>query len=302
MPSRTLVVTAASESFMPLLRGLVGSLNESTHPSWTDIACFDLGLESESVAWVGKHVRYISRPGWDLPVDSALRLEQPHLRALTVRPFLPRYFPGYDIYLWIDTDAWVQQLQAIDWFIEAAQEGAMAVVPQVHPAYRQTREGLEWRMGRLRSYFGQDYAQHALWEPYFNAGVFALPANAPHWQAWARRFHEGLVATAGKHCCDQTALNHALWHDRLPVTPLPATCNWLCHLAEPVFDPSSQLLCEPMRPGQPIGIVHLSADSKDARIALPYPYAGQSMDLRFHGPAEQRYSAASNARRSEPDH
>ncbi|RDI99303.1 hypothetical protein DVT68_00090 [Dyella solisilvae] len=157
-------------------------------------------------------------------------------------------------------------------------------------------------MGRLSSYFGEKQAQQALWKPYFNAGVFALSVNAPHWQVWSRRFHEGLAATSGKRCCDQTALNYAIWNDRLPVNPLPATCNWLCHLADPVFDPSSQLLCEPMRPGQPIGIVHLSADSKGARIALPYPHDGPGLDLRFHGPTYQRYRAAGNAPQSMPAH
>ena len=38
-------------------------------------------------------------------------------KALTARPFLPRYFPGFDLYLWIDGDCWVQQGDAIALFL-----------------------------------------------------------------------------------------------------------------------------------------------------------------------------------------
>ncbi|MGH6976466.1 MAG: hypothetical protein ACREED_05505 [Stellaceae bacterium] len=29
-------------------------------------------------------------------------------------PFLRRYFPGYDVYLWLDGDTWVQDAEAIE--------------------------------------------------------------------------------------------------------------------------------------------------------------------------------------------
>jgi len=289
MPPRTLVVTAAAESFTPLLRGLIGSLHQWADPPYTDIACFDLGLSDNSVNWVKKHARHVIPPEWDLPVDPALQIQKPHLRALTARPFLPRYFPGYDIYLWIDTDAWVQQRYAINRLVAAASGGAMAIAPEIHLSYRQTREGFQWRMGRLQAYFGEARIKQALWQPYFNAGVFALPARALHWQMWAQRFREGLTAMSGMLCCDQTALNYAIWTDGLPVAPLPATCNWLCHLARPTYDPRRQLLCEPMPSGRPIGIIHLSAVSKNPGTALPHTHSEKSADLRFPGRTERHH-------------
>jgi len=65
-------------------------------------------------------------------------------------------------------------------------------------------------------------------------------------------------------CCDQTALNQAVWTERLAVHPLPAVCNWICHLAMPIFDPAANRFLEPCVPHHPIGMMHLTAETKDS--------------------------------------
>ena len=57
-------------------------------------------------------------------------------KALTARPFLPRYFPGFDLYFWIDADCWVQQGDAIALFLRAARTGALAAAPEIHRSMR----------------------------------------------------------------------------------------------------------------------------------------------------------------------
>lgn len=278
---RTLVVTAANEAYAPLLRGLIGSLQQWRPRPFTDLACLDVGLAPASREWVGQHVAHVIAPAWDLPVDTRLRDEAPHLRALTVRPFLPRYFPGYDIYLWIDADAWVQERFALEWFLAAATGGALAAVPEVDRAYRQSVGAVGWRVRRMHSYFGADAGHRAHWETYFNAGVFALRADAPHWRAWAHSFRTGLEATRGALCCDQSALNHALWTRGLPAHPLPALCNWLCHLARPGFDVGRNRFCEPYAPTRSIGILHLTAHQKDSGVQVRRRGEARPLSLRF---------------------
>lgn len=292
MAMRTLVVTAANEAFMPLLRGLVESLQQWEPRPFNDLACFDLGLASGSRRWIERMATHVVEPGWDLPVDEKLRREQPELRALTVRPFLPRYFPGYDIYLWIDADAWVQERFALEWLHAAAAAGRLATVPQVHHAYLQTEGNFNWRMQRMQACFGQEAGCRLLWDSYFNAGVFALHADAPHWALWAKWFTLGLKTVDGKLCCDQTALNQAIWMERLPVTPLPALCNWLCHLALPRFDVARKKFCEPTAPGLPIGILHLSANSKDTHLEVHREDRAHKVNLRFPG-ADQHLKTTS---------
>lgn len=275
-----LIVTAADEGFAGLLRGLLGSLAQV---GWRgDIAVLDLGLAPASRDAVGAQVRHRITPGWDLPVAADLQARQPQLRALTARPFLRDLIPGYRRYLWIDADAWVQQGWVLDWYLDASEGGRLAVTPQVDAAYLHRRELLEWRLQRLRTGFGTEAAQRGLWETYVNAGVYCLEAGAPHWSRWARHFRRGLEASAGQLCCDQSALNHMLWTERLPLQPLPARCNWLCHLALPGRDAASGLLVEPLRPHAPLGIVHLSAHAKQSVVTLPGE-PGRQHDLRWAG-------------------
>ena len=280
---RTLIVTAANEAFMPPLRDLVKSLQQWEPRPFTALACLDVGLGSESREWVSLHVSHVVAPGWDLPVDRQLREKEPHLRALTARPFLPDYFPGYDVYLWIDADAWVQERFALELYFAAAAKGSLAAAPQIDRAYRHNAGIVEWRVRRMQRYFGQKAGHLALRDTYVNAGVFALGSDAPHWKLWAKHFCEGLEATDGALCCDQTALNHTLWAEHLPVDPMSALCNWLCHLAMPGFDLERQRFCEPFEPRRSIGILHLTAHSKNLDLPLQGDNSPRTISLRFPG-------------------
>ena len=114
----------------------------------------------------------------------------------------------------------------------------------------------------MSTYFGSAAADQFPWENYFNSGVFALRADAPHWACWADAYATGLKNAEGVLCCDQTALTYAIWKARLPANPVPALCNWLCHLALPVFDQARRRFCEPTAPGNIIGVLHLAGQTK----------------------------------------
>lgn len=283
---RVLFVTAASESYASLLRGLVLSLQPWQPQPYTDLAVLDLGLADETRQWIRQYARHLAVPAWDLPVSETLRAQEPHARALTARPFLRDYFPGYDIYMWIDSDAWVQERYALDWYIAAAARGAMAITPQVHHAYQHTQTSYAWRAQRMRAYFGKPGLQRLSWATYFNAGVFALPAKSSHWELWRQSFETGLNACGGSICCDQTALNYCLWTNNVRVMPLPATCNWLCHLAAPGYDVARRRFCEPVVPGSALGILHLAANSKDRRIVVRSGDGVREVGLRFEAREE----------------
>ena len=281
---RTVVATASDEGFFPLLRGLVGSLTRAKPGLVTALAVFDLGLSAASRSWLQRHAAKIVAPTWDLPVPEAQRGAHPAWRALTVRPFLPRYFPGNDVYLWIDADAWVQRHEVLERYFDAAARGRLAITPERHAAYRFPPGVLAWRTSRMEACFGAGARELAAADAagYCNAGVFALAAGAPHWGRWAAHFADALAVTGDRFCCDQTALNHALGREDLAVEHLPATCNWLCHLAVPGADVQRGLLCEPTPPSRPLGIVHLTGDAKHRVLRLGGA-AGPLVSLRYPG-------------------
>ncbi len=277
-----LIVTAANEAFAPMLKGLVASLFQWGPQKGVELGIMDLGLGAETLDWLRGYTAAIVRPGWDLAIDSQLALEKPYLQGFTARPFIPRHFPGHDLYLWIDADAWVQSKFALDWFAEAAADGKLAIAPQIHVSYVQSMGRWKWRLKNLREYFGETTWDRLLTETYLNSGVFALRAGAPHWEAWQRAFRAGLERCEGRICCDQTALNYAVWTGELPFHPLPARANWLCHLALPAYSLADGLFHEPGLPGDVLGILHTADKKKDLEV----PAAGADgvvhrVSLRF---------------------
>lgn len=133
---RLLLATASNDAYMPLLRSLLASLKPFIiEPLFANIGCLDVGLNTENRTWLRAQNVHVVEPQWDLPVDPQLRRSSPHLRAQTARPFLREYFPGYDMYLWMDCDTWVQERFAVDWLLHAARDGTLAIVPEWDRAY-----------------------------------------------------------------------------------------------------------------------------------------------------------------------
>jgi hypothetical protein len=109
-----------------------------------------------------------------------------------------------------------------------------------------------------------------------------LKSQAPHWAAWQHHFQAALQRTEGRLVCDQSVLNHALWTDQLPLHPLPARCNWVCHLALPHHEVADGKFYEPISPRQLLGILHLTHWTKDHQLPLA---KGGSISLRYPGTA-----------------
>jgi hypothetical protein len=90
--------------------------------------------------------------------------------------------------------------------------------------------------------------------------VFALKADAPHWQGWADLLGASLQRTADM--TDQTSLNVLVYDQGYACEPLPSRCNWPVHHATPAWDAERGLFVEPAMPYEPIGIVHLTIYTK----------------------------------------
>lgn len=301
---KTIIVTAADEGFSELLIDLLDSLAQFGEPLASAIGVLDLGLSPATLAAIRPRVTHIVAPGWDLTVRPDIARERPHVKAATARPFLPAHFPGHDMYLWLDADTWVQNRFAIDWLWRAASAGPMALVPEVDRCYTHAASTVRWRTKRLQDFFLDEGAALLAHNTYFNSGVFALRAGAPHWQAWARHLQTGLDRGTDS-TSDQTALNHAIWTEELPVHPLPALCNWCCHLAEPRLNEKTLRLCEPLLPLRELGIVHMTADFKPRTQAAPRAYNKKrhpvpTIDLRFRalrgGPLHPETASPDSAR------
>ena len=214
-------------------------------------------------------VDHIVRPAWDLDFPGRERTSET-LKAQVARPFLRRHFPGYEIYLWIDADAWLQDGRAIDLYMQAAGRDKLAITPEIDRAYKRHYKRpklfgwtLAWK--NYREAFGWRIADRLGRNPMVNCGVFALHRDAPHWDAWARILAEVLQRTRF-FFVEQVALNYAIFAEHLPANFLPAYCNWMPGDAPPAFDAARGLFVEPYAPHEVIGVMHLAGREQKTQL------------------------------------
>jgi len=263
-----IICTGSDHKFAILLTELLRSIRGNAAANGIALGVLDLGLTSNSRRDVARYANHIVEPGWDIPIfkatDCADQSPWKGFRAMTARPYLPKYFPGYDVYVWIDADAWVQDWSAVEAFIAVAANGSMAIVPELHHTYAvmyDHGETRRWMHDNYVRFFGSEVAQ-SLWHfPILNSGVFSLRPDMPHWGHWAEDM-TAAIARVADFTAEQTALNHAVYTRRLRFKPLPARFNWLVNKALPKFDPDKALFTEPSLPYEPLGIVHLSGTAK----------------------------------------
>jgi len=260
---KTIAITGGDANYFDLLRDCVGSLRAAEEGRAMALGILDCGLTAEQRAWFVEQGATLVVPEWDFDFPGRAKLKDGY-KALTARPFLPRYFPGFDLYFWIDADCWVQQGDAIALFLRAARTGALAAAPEIHRSMRHYRHAwTEFSTINGAAYaaaFGRETADRLIRYPLINAGVFALKSDAPHWQGWADLLGGALQRSADM--TDQIALNVLVYDRGYACEPLPSRCNWPVHHATPAWDAERSLFVEPAMPYDPLGILHLTIYTK----------------------------------------
>lgn len=267
----TIVVTGSDSRYFPLMRETILSVRAKPEGYAVDLGVLDCGLSVDEAMWCRDQGARLVEPGWDVAFGEGLTVA-PSFRAMMARPHLKRYFPGYQLYLWLDADVWVQDWAALRLFIEAADLGDIAIVPEMHRSYRNFRDGRDdFERANGRAYadaFGEEAASRLIRRPLNNAGVFAMTAASPAWDIWATTLADAAQRSANM--IDQIALNAAVHEGRIREVRLPAVCNWIAHLATPAWHEAKQVFVEPDPPFETIGILHLTLGTKwETSVEVP---------------------------------
>ena len=232
----------------------------------------DAGLTEEQKKILEKKVFKIKKAEWDIEVPNFKVKGREWLKSQVSRAFLPNYFPGYKKYLWIDADAWVNSWSAIELYLKGCENNKLSIATSADRAYGRVLRA-EWVFGSFARVKSQNYkhakssgfsekiAREVALKPHLNIGVFALEANASHWEVWQKNLRAALKS--GKIWgSEQIAMNITIYHDGLNVEILPAYCNWT--LIEALkFDKEKNTLVEPYLPNHQIGIVHFAGKNND---------------------------------------
>jgi hypothetical protein len=290
---RKVIVTGSDSGYFPLLAEMIQSVQRFEQSRQFDLRYFDMGLKDEEIRWLAERGCIGCKPGWDLEVPEPQRNTRHHSQA--IRPFLRNYFPGYDVYVWLDADLWIQDWQVLERYVEGALGYGLAISFEKERAYR--FQG--WLLGWTLKHFILGYGLwRGLWlasRPHLNVGCFAIAAAAPHWEPWIARFQKAICRAGRVEPHDQFALIDAVYSDRLPTCILPATCNWICDRGIPVWDADAKLFCVPYPPYTAISVIHLAGPAKATNYSVA-TRSGQAHDvmLRFSSmrPDADRSAAA----------
>jgi hypothetical protein len=266
MTLRIIVVSASDSRFFPYLDAMLISIAPSLAADNVSLAILDLGLSDSDRVALTAHGAQFAVPGAHLGVDATKHSAT--LRSFLARPFLRDYFPGHDVYVWIDSDIWLQDQAAFRAYVDGALASGMAITHEREPGYRFQAWLLAWTTKHFLLGYGAVKTAHLLSRRHLNAGFFAITADAPHWQAWADRYQAAIDRTGALVPHDQFALNHALHGDPFggPAQPtarfLDPGCNWICDRGVPMWNDDAQAFCKPYAPFAPIGALHLAGPAK----------------------------------------
>ena len=269
---KNVIISLADANYFELVNELVDSIKNHKQSENVAICIMDAGLKSEQIEILDKKVDIIKKAEWDIEVSSSKVKDREWLKSQVSRAYLPRYFPGYDKYLWIDADAWVNSWYAIELYFKGCDDKKLAIATSADRAYGRVLRA-DWffrSFARIKSQnykhakssgFSEKIAREVALKPHLNIGVFALESNAPHWEVWQKNLKKAL--SSGKIWgSEQIAMNITIYSDKLDVEILPAYCNWT--LIEALkLDEKKNTLVEPYLPNHEIGIVHFAGKNND---------------------------------------
>ena len=266
---KNVIVSLADSNYFELLDELVNSIKSFEKSKDTAICILDAGLSAEQKEILFKKVDEIKPAEWDIDVPAIKVLGKEWLKSQVSRAFLPKYFPNYEKYLWIDCDAWVNDWSSVELYFEACNNGKLGITQTLGPGYK-IMSKVNWLFGKvaiiksqnfkhaIKSRIGLSKARKLAFAPHINIGVFSLEKNSPGWSSWQKNLEQTLKS-GNIFGSEGLAINMSVYIDDLETEFLPLNCNWIASNLLPKFDEIKNTFVEPYLPNYEIGIMHLAA-------------------------------------------
>ena len=280
MMKKNVIVSLADSNYFCLLGELINSIKRFKQSNNIAICILDAGLSNEQKEILSTKVDEIKSAEWDIKVSDNKVKGREWLKSQVSRAFIPKYFPNYEKYLWIDCDAWVNNWNTLELYFKACDNGKLGITQTIGPGYKITSK-VNWIFGKLAIIKSQNFkhavkskisyakARKLAFAPHINIGVFSLEKNSTAWETWQKNLRQTL-----KHGnifgSEQLAINISVYIDGIETEFLPLNCNWIASNLLPKFDEENYTFVEPYLPNYKIGIMHLAAgiwkDKKDMRL------------------------------------
>ena len=202
---KNVIVSLADSNYFELLNELIDSIIRFEKSKEIAICILDAGLTDNQKSILSGKVDEIKSAEWDIDVPSFKVIDKEWLKSQVSRAFLPKYFPNYEKYLWIDCDAWVNDWNSIELYFKACENGKLGITQTLGPGYK-IMSKVNWLFGKIaiiksqnfkhaiKSKIGLDKARKLAFSPHINIGVFSLEKNSPGWKSWQTNLEKTLKA------------------------------------------------------------------------------------------------------------
>ena len=267
MSKKKIIISSSDNNYFFLIKELHLSLKNKGVLDEYDFAILDTGLKEKQKNYFKDYNVLIKNAEWNVEVPKYKILGRENLKTQVARAFLPDYFDNYKVYVWLDADMWLNDVESFYFYEKGALNDRLTIVPQSDRAYIKNAN-VEWLFGfpkkiktinykniskSISKSLGRKYAFHST----LNAGAFAINDNVKTWKCFQKNIK--LAAKKGRiFGTDQVALALSIYEDGLPSEFLPAYCNWMCEFNMPKFDSKKSQFVEPYIPNHPIALVHLA--------------------------------------------
>ena len=270
--SNRAIVSLADSKYFELLNELVDSILRFKESREVKICILDAGLDTNQIKILENKVHKIVKAEWDIEVPEYKVRGREWLKSQVSRAFLPDYFPGFEKYLWIDADAWVNDWNCLEMYFKGSDNNTLSISSSADRSYGRVLRA-DWIFSNIAFVRSQNYkharssgfsnkiAREVALKPHLNIGVFCLEKNSPHWEVWQKNLKEALKK--GRiFGSEQIAMNITVYCDNMKVEILPAYCNWFL-IENLKYDKINSSFVEPYLPNHKIGIIHLAGKIAD---------------------------------------
>ncbi|HQU04564.1 MAG TPA: hypothetical protein PLT25_07580, partial [Acidocella sp.] len=262
-------------SHFDLAEDLFASFHEF-YPGACDIAFINFGTQTPPPGIGGRATMQVAMPP---PPEFSKRFGY-YAAYSGAKARLPMIFPGYQLYVWIDSDCWFQGADSLPRIIAQAQKHEIAIHPEFDIHYLNYPTPSK----RTATIYARNEADNLtsmpLDKPMLNAGVIALRHNSRVWALWQQELamlHVKFQQGQNIYFSDQIPLHKLIYLNNIDIGTLRATDNWQTYACLPLANLTKKKLVLPTPPHEEIGIIHLAGKTKYQMMHMN----GHSFGLRY---------------------
>ena len=267
MPVNKIIISSSDSKYFLLLKELYLSLMKHNILNEYDFAVLNTGMNKNQIDYLRDNKIKVKDAIWNTKVPSYKILGRDHLKTQVARAYLPDYFENYKVYIWLDADLWINDLESFLLYEKGALQNNLTITPQSDRAYFNNAK-VEWFMNfptkvktinfkNIGKSVSKKLAKKYAFYSTLNAGAFAISDSDKIWKCFQKNIY--LAAKKGRiFGTDQVALALSVHEDKIPTQFLPSYCNWMCEFHLPIFDEKINKFLEPYLPYHPIGLIHLA--------------------------------------------